>query len=291
MRERWELLLMKSTGTFTEAYLSELFPHTASGDTVYVNGAVFADADLAAAVMQLEIGHTLKKAGIVIAAHIPAFGEDIASFNDFTESLPSITYEADMMSLANVWDIFSLNRDAIAADFDIVTRGRKSAAVPAGVTVSGNQLFIEEGANIYAGCVINAATGPVYIGREAEVLEGTLIRGPLAVCDHAVIKMGAKIYGATTIGPGSKVGGEINNAVFFANSNKSHDGYLGNSVIGEWCNLGADTNCSNLKNNYDVVKIRHEASGEDISTGATFTEVVSPTSISTPSHGVAAKAL
>src|SRR6185437_5208009 len=156
-------------------------------------------------------------------------------------------------------------------DFNTITKGRKSAAIPENVIVSGKEnLFIEEGANIYAGCIINASTGPVYIGKEVEVLEGTMIRGPLAVCEHAVLKMGAKIYGATTIGPGCKTGGEINNAVFFANSNKSHDGYLGNAVIGEWCNLGADTNCSNLKNNYDEVKVWDEYKNKSVKTGLTF---------------------
>ncbi len=164
-----------------------------------------------------------------------------------------------------------LNERAIKDDFVLVTQGRTSALLPPGITVTGHeQLFVEQGANIYAGCIINAAAGPVYIAKDAEVLEGTMMRGPIALCEQSVVKMGAKLYGATTIGPGCKVGGEIFNTVFFANSNKSHDGYLGNSVIGEWCNLGADTNCSNLKNNYDVVKVWHEASGKEVSTGTIF---------------------
>lgn len=270
IRERWEKLLGGVTGTFTEAYLSEVYPHNATGDTTYINGAIFADTALATAITNLAAGQALSKNGTLIAARTGAFGGDLTAFHNHIGSLPVTEYSGAVMQLANVWDIFSLNDKAIRADYELLTAGRKSAAVPEGVTVSGNQLFIEEGANIYAGCIINAATGPVYIGKNAEVLEGSLMRGPIAICDHSVIKMGAKVYGATTIGPGSKVGGEINNVVFFANSNKSHDGYLGNTIIGEWCNLGADTNCSNLKNNYDVVKIRHEASGKDVSTGLTF---------------------
>lgn len=270
MRERWEKLLGASTGTFTEAYLSEMYPHHAGADTVYINGAVFGDANLTEAIGHLSSGQAICKNGNLIAARTGAFGGNLVAFNNHIGTLPTTEYSGDVLLLTNAWDIFSLNDKAIRADYELMTAGRKSAAVPHGVIVSGNQLFIEEGANIYAGCVINAAAGPVYIGKNAEVLEGTLMRGPIAICEQSVVKMGAKIYGATTFGPGSKVGGEINNTVFFANSNKSHDGYLGNTVIGEWCNLGADTNCSNLKNNYDVVKIRHEASGKDVSTGLTF---------------------
>src|SRR5690606_9939480 len=144
---------------------------------------------------------------------------------------------------------------------------KKSVSIPADVTVAGKEhLFIEEGAVINPGSVINATTGPVYIAKGAEILEGALLRGPVALCAHAVLKMGAKVYGATTLGPGCKAGGEISNVVFFANSNKGHDGYLGNAVIGEWCNLGADTNASNLKNNYDIIKIWDEYSNKTIST-------------------------
>jgi UDP-N-acetylglucosamine diphosphorylase/glucosamine-1-phosphate N-acetyltransferase len=136
--------------------------------------------------------------------------------------------------------------------------------------VGKESLFIEPGAVINAGVIINAATGPVYIGPDSEILEGCMLRGPIALHEHAVIKMGAKIYAGTTIGPGCKVGGEISNVVFFANSNKGHDGYLGNAVIGEWCNLGADTNCSNLKNNYDEVKIWDEYNNRSVRTGLQF---------------------
>jgi len=271
MRERWEKLLGSSTGTFTEAYLQGVFPDNSAEDTVYINGAVFANTTIIAAINILQVGQTLSKDGIIIACRTGRFSGDIAAFCEHIASLPAIDHTSDIYALNYTWDIFSLNERAIKEDHALLTHGRRSALVPVGVTVTGHDnLFIEEGAKIGAGCVINAATGPVYIAKDSEILEGSLIRGPLALCGHGVIKMGAKIYGATTIGPGCKVGGEISNVVFFANSNKGHDGYLGNAVIGEWCNLGADTNCSNLKNDYSIVKVRLEPGGRNISTGLTF---------------------
>jgi UDP-N-acetylglucosamine diphosphorylase/glucosamine-1-phosphate N-acetyltransferase len=271
MRERWEKLLQQTTGTYTEDYLQPLFPENNNTETTYINGAVFGNKDLVTAIGNLRPGHSLSKDGITLAARTTDKGSNIGAFNALVAALPTVSYTGDIYMLVNIWDIFSHNDRAIRDDFALLTEGSKSAAVPMSVTVSGSEnLFIEEGARIYAGCIINAATGPVYIAKDAEVLEGAMMRGPIALCDHSVVKMGAKLYGATTIGPGCKVGGEISNVVFFANSNKGHDGYLGNAVIGEWCNLGADTNCSNLKNNYDEVKVYHEASDREIPTGLIF---------------------
>ena len=258
MRERWEFCLLKvgyahasttthasglthanvTTSTLTEVYLQKVFPMDTTEDNVYISGAVFGSLALADAIFQLQPGQALVKAYQIIAARIPHTNLSLNELREYFLTLPAQHFEGEVYSLENAWDIFTLNDRAIREDFELITSGRKSAPVPENVTVSGSQnLFIEDGANIYAGCIINANAGPVYIGKNTEVLEGVMIRGPLAVCDNAVIKMGAKIYGATTIGPGSKVGGEINNAVFFANSNKAHDGYLGNALIGEWCNL------------------------------------------------------
>jgi UDP-N-acetylglucosamine diphosphorylase/glucosamine-1-phosphate N-acetyltransferase len=271
MRERWEKLLGTSTSTLTATYLQPVFPGHTGADTTYINGAVFGSSSLADAINTLQPGHALSKDGITIAARTIETFADHSSFITHAATLGQTTFEGDCYYLNNTWDIFSLNERAIKDDFTLLTAGRTSALVPVGVTVTGHDnLFIEEGAKIYAGCIINAAAGPVYIAKDAEVLEGTMMRGPIALCEHSVVKMGAKLYGATTIGPGCKVGGEINNSIFFANSNKAHDGYLGNSVIGEWCNLGADTNTSNLKNNYDVVKVWDEANGAEISTGLIF---------------------
>jgi UDP-N-acetylglucosamine diphosphorylase/glucosamine-1-phosphate N-acetyltransferase len=271
MRERWELLLKNTTSTLTENYLQKVFPFTDGEDNIYINASVFGNAALLDAISKLPTGKKLAAGETIIAVHAGKGKKSISAFHEYIKELPAENYAGDILALKNIWDIFSLNDRAIREDFALVTSGRKSAPIPEGVMVTGKEnLFIEEGANIYTGCIINAAAGPVYIAKNAEVLEGTLVRGPLAVCEHAVIKMGAKLYGATTIGPACKVGGEINNAVFFANSNKSHDGYLGNAVIGEWCNLGADTNCSNLKNNYAEVKIWSEATNKSVNTGLTF---------------------
>ena len=160
-----------------------------------------------------------------------------------------------VIKVEKTWDIFSKNGAAIAADFELITAGRTSAAIPERTEAFNTEkIFIEEGAKLPL-CVLNATNGPIYIGKNSEIMEGSLVRGPFALCEGSVLKMGAKIYGATTVGPYSKIGGEVNNSVFFGNSNKAHEGYLGNSVVGEWCNLGADTNNSNLKNNYAEVRL------------------------------------
>lgn len=172
-----------------------------------------------------------------------ATGDEIAA-----NSLPNGT------TIDHVWDFFRKNGEAIEFDYELVTRGRTSAMLDSSNTQIGDQVFIEPGAKVSAS-ILNSETGPIYIGKDAEVMEGCMIRGPFALGEGAVLKMGAKIYGPTTIGPYSKVGGEVNNCVIMGYSNKAHDGFIGNSVIGLWCNLGADTNTSNLKNNYGSVKV------------------------------------
>ena len=272
MRERWEHLLGATTGTLTQGYMQACYEHTqTASETIYINGAVMGNNQIAQQIAALSENEVLTKDGIVIAARMPYHEGDVHTLNEAIDQIKAVAYDGELVHLRNIWDIFSLNETAINNDWQLLTQNKKSAPIPEGIVVNGkDNLFIEEGAVINAGTIINAKTGYVYVGKDAEILEGSLLRGPVAVCEHAVIKMGAKIYGATTIGPGCKVGGEINNVVFFANSNKSHDGYLGNAVIGEWCNLGADTNCSNLKNNYDVVKVWHEASQKEVNTGLTF---------------------
>ncbi|MBX2906348.1 MAG: GlmU family protein [Taibaiella sp.] len=271
MRERWERILGSRASVLTRVDLQPLYEYENVSGSVYLNAAVVANSAIAAAIGDLGLDSVLVSGDTVVAARI---SQQIAGLEDLHNALVAcakVPFEGEVLSIRNNWDIFSLNDSVLRTDFAMLTSGRTSALLPPGVVVSGHDnFFIEHGANIYPGCIINASTGPVYIAKDAEVLEGTIMRGPIAVCEHAVVKMGAKVYGATTIGPGCKVGGELNNVVFFANSNKSHDGYLGNAVIGEWCNLGADTNCSNLKNDYGVVKVWNEATGKEISTGLTF---------------------
>jgi UDP-N-acetylglucosamine diphosphorylase/glucosamine-1-phosphate N-acetyltransferase len=271
MRERWEKLLDAKTSTLTDSYLQPVFPLEASDDNLLVNGSVFGTKELAKQINDLKKDHKLVKGDVLIAARFSNAEMHFHNLDTFTAGLKAETFEDEVNAVTRLWDIFSKNDTALREDFRLLTKKRKSASIPDGVTVSGKEnLFIEKGAVINAGVVINATTGPVYIGKDAEILEGCMLRGPVALCDHAVLKMGAKVYGATTLGPGCKAGGEISNVVFFANSNKGHDGFLGNAVIGEWCNLGADTNCSNLKNNYDQIKIWNEHTNKSVSTGLQF---------------------
>lgn len=271
MRERWEHFAGQSTGSLTEAYLQEVYPLNGSNDNLFINGSVFATAELFEQIKQLQPQQQLVYNDIIIAARVNGAAATFNGKLHITTNLTDINYTGSLKRLQHTWDIFSLNEDAIRNDFKILTAGKASQPIPDGVTAAGiENIFIEEGAEIYLGAIINGTNGPIYIGKNAAILEGAIIRGPIAICEQAVVKMGAKLYGGTTIGPGCKVGGEISNVVFFANSNKGHDGYLGNSVIGEWCNLGADTNCSNLKNNYDKVKIWDEGNFKSVQTGLTF---------------------
>jgi UDP-N-acetylglucosamine diphosphorylase/glucosamine-1-phosphate N-acetyltransferase len=269
MRQRWEHFLGSVTGTATAAYLQKVFPQNNKPQQVYINGSLFADAALTTAIQQLNEGEALVKDTVVLAIKT----EKILESDDAFEAIAAykiVAFEAPIQQLKKVWDIFSENGRALQCDFALVTKGRQSQPLPAYVTaLNPSNIFIEPGAKVYPG-IINAEAGPVYIGKDAEVMEGCIIRGPFAMCEHSVLKMAAKIYSNTTIGPGCKVGGEVSNVVFFANSNKGHDGFLGNAVIGEWCNLGADTNCSNLKNNYDIVKIWDESQMKSVNTGLQF---------------------
>lgn len=272
MRERWELLLGTTTSTLTEDYLQPVFPIQTSNDDIYINGSILGTEALATAIKSLKTGEQLVYEETVLAyrpseGSIPVRGTITTSQAGVT----NIPYDSAVMSLNHIWDIFSQNGTAITQDYTLLTKDRTSQPIPEGVIVTGKEnIFIEEGAIINAGCILNATTGPIYLAKDAELLEGVMMRGPVAIGEHAVVKMGAKIYADTTIGEGCKVGGENSNVVYFANSNKGHDGYLGNAVIGEWCNLGADTNCSNLKNNYDSIKIWDEHNNRSIQTGLTF---------------------
>jgi UDP-N-acetylglucosamine diphosphorylase / glucose-1-phosphate thymidylyltransferase / UDP-N-acetylgalactosamine diphosphorylase / glucosamine-1-phosphate N-acetyltransferase / galactosamine-1-phosphate N-acetyltransferase len=166
-----------------------------------------------------------------------------------------VTHREEIITIKYPWDIIRMNDKAIRDDFELLTRKKRSQKISSTNSVIKNsQVFLEKGARMEH-CIVNASTGPVYIGKDAEVMEGSIIRGPFAMGEKACLKMGSKVYGATTLGPGCIVGGEIKNSVLFGYSNKAHDGYLGDSVIGEWCNMGAGTTNSNLKNNASEVKI------------------------------------
>jgi UDP-N-acetylglucosamine diphosphorylase/glucosamine-1-phosphate N-acetyltransferase len=250
IREKWENHLGSTITTITEDYLSEKYPMVELDENIMINASFLPNDHL------VDIVKGLKENQVVFS------GEDMIAF--FTkdshdevnlETYEAIEYNEPVLKIEHSWDLFSNNGEAIKADFDLLTQGRESQPIPNSCNVLGAEhIFIEEGAKLEF-ATLNANSGPIYIGKDAEVMEGALIRGPFALCDHATVKLGAKIYGPTTVGPHSKVGGEVNNSVIFGYSNKGHDGFLGNSVIGEWCNLGADTNTSNLKNNYAEVKL------------------------------------
>ncbi|KIO42950.1 MULTISPECIES: GlmU family protein [Sanguibacteroides] len=255
LREKWERRLNNSVSYLTSDYLQEKYPLRTEDDNLWINASVCANADLVAAVRRLESNDLLLgEQGVVIAVRGGKQVADRLRKEEFA-AFRSLEYSGECTRIIYPYHVFAYNAGELLLDFDLLTKGRKSAILEDSVRVHGKYpVFLEEGAVVrYA--TINTDGGPVYIGKEAEIMEGVLIRGPLAMCEHAVLNMGAKVYGATTLGPYCKCGGELNNVVFIGYSNKAHDGFLGNSVIGEWCNLGADTNNSNLKNTYVEVKL------------------------------------
>lgn len=269
MREKWEQTLQLSVAYHTVAHLQEKFSFAFGDDNLLINSALFPEENITIAIQQLELGECIIQDSIVLAARIAAQEASTFSVEQCLSTLKQIEFNLPIKQLYKLWDLFQLNDYAILADYNRVTKNRISSPIADSNKVIGSQLFIEEGAKVTCS-ILNTETGPIYIGKDAEVMEGCIIRGPIALGKNAVLKMGAKIYGATTIGDGCKVGGEVNNSIFFANSSKAHDGFIGNSVIGEFCNMGADTNNSNLKNNYEEVKLWSEPLQRFEKTGLQF---------------------
>ncbi|MCO4294116.1 glucose-1-phosphate thymidylyltransferase [Solitalea sp. MAHUQ-68] len=257
IREKWEHYLNQSISSFTEPYLQEKFPLVVAEENILINASVIPNAALIDQLKQLRKGESIVRNNILVARCVSK--EQFSTANDIDEHKNEILSDFDSVQFPE--DIFLLNDKELRNDFVAIAKNRSSAPIPAGTQVLGSDLFIEEGARINF-AFINTQTGPVYIGKDVEIMEGAMIRGPFAACSGSVVKMGAKIYGATTLGPNTVVGGELKNCVFIANSNKGHEGYLGDSVIGEWCNLGADTNNSNLKNNFGNVKVWNYSKGQ-----------------------------
>ena len=254
--ERYQQLIPGvQIGYQTESYLQAKYP---SNDGIWVNAQCIPNQEMVAALCQLKEGQALYSNQILIAC-----------FKQEQERI-DIDLE-DLLLLENRWDLYLKNDAILRQDFNWYCAGRTSAALSQSNRLIGpaDQLFIEAGARI-EGATLNTNEGPIYIGKNAEVMEGALLRGPLALCDGAVVKMGAKIYGATTIGPECRVGGEVSNSLFQGYSNKGHDGFIGNALIGEWCNLGADTNCSNLKNNYGKVSTYSYEAQDQVKTDQLF---------------------
>ena len=265
IREKWEAYLGLTTTTVTEDYLSEKFPMVEFSDNIMINAAYLPNLKLVELIQNLGENEAVFEGEQTVAFRVSETQETI-DFSQFKiHRCPAST-----ISIKNTWDIFELNGAAIEADFQFITKGKTSEPISKSVsTIHSERIFIEAGAKLDH-CVLNATDGPIYIGKNTEIMEGSLIRGPFALCENSTLKMGSKIYGPTTIGPHSKVGGEVNNSVIFGYSNKAHDGFLGNSVIGEWCNLGAGTNTSNLKNNYAEVRLWDFESESFANTGLQF---------------------
>lgn len=263
--EKWEKYLNLKASYSTESYLSKKFPLHHEADNYWINGAACPNEDLVAAIRQLKPGDAITKDNLILA---------VRTADDEVPEIITGTIREFIQPLTlidQVWKIYQSNGAEIRQDFTLLTKGRKSAPVEDAFTQIYNpeQVFLEEGVQIRA-ALLNAENGPIYLGKNSFIQEGALIRGPFALCEGSHVNMGAKVRGDTTVGPFSKIGGEVSNSVIFGYSNKAHDGFLGNSVIGEWCNLGADSNTSNMKNNYENIKIWNYAKNGFKDTGLMF---------------------
>jgi UDP-N-acetylglucosamine diphosphorylase/glucosamine-1-phosphate N-acetyltransferase len=267
IREKWEKQLGLKGSFLTQDYLQTKYTTSIAETNLLINGALLPNPPLVDAIQQLKIGQSLKKGNTLLAVKTAS-----GNFNMNDDDLinKAAEYPGEAVLIDYPWKIFSLNGQEIETDYTLLTSGRKSAPLSETVSVLHREnVFVEEG---FSGeyFTLNAATGPVYLGKNSEIMEGAVIRGPFALGEQSTVKLAAKIYGPTTLGPHCKAGGEINNAVLQGYSNKGHDGFLGNAVLGEWCNLGADTNNSNLKNNYTEVKVWNYPSNRFIRTGLQF---------------------
>ncbi len=259
--EKWQHYLPGNYSVYTAPYLRDKFTPHAQNTNYFVAANCLPSAELAEAVCNLATGNALAMPDGEYIAFAGSMEEFEALVKNEKE-VPVTTFHGPCTPLHFLYDLFLNNGKALADDYRVITAGRASQPLSDSNRLIGNPLlpdgtpalFIEEGAWI-EGATINVSEGPVYVGRGARISEGSCVRGPLALCDHAQVNMGAKIYGNTTLGPYCKVGGELNNVVMFGYSNKAHDGYLGNAVIGEWCNIGAGTNASNLKNDYSKIRL------------------------------------
>jgi UDP-N-acetylglucosamine diphosphorylase/glucosamine-1-phosphate N-acetyltransferase len=276
--DKWDMYAKQADilthGYIAFPFLSALYPaNTPRQEKLLVAGYALPNPTLWQAILALEPEQQLwhKDTPLAWRTNLEVSDALVSTFPRLALEDGIVQYDKELVLIDNPTDIFALNGAQIRHDYALVTKGRISAGVtdPHTIVYGAENLFVEEGASIKAS-IINAEDGPVYIGKGAQIQEGSVVKGPFALCDNAVVNMSAKIKGDTTIGPYCKVGGEVGNTVFQAFSNKGHDGFLGNSVIGAWCNLGADTNSSNLKNNYQQVSIFSYASNSQRDTGRLF---------------------
>ena len=258
IREKWESYLQGQASYITQDYLSKKYPIKISNDNLVINARWLPNQKLISLIKKLELNDALLYDDHLVASRMDDHQFQRLIDNEELEELKGVdlaTTGRNFSIIKRPYDIVKYNADELERDFHMLCHTRKSAPIPANVMTSGNHpIFIEEGANLKF-CTLNSENGPIYIGKNTEIMEGSHIRGPFSLSDDSKIKMGATIYGNTSIGPWCKIGGEVSNSVIQGYSNKAHGGYLGNSVLGEWCNLGAGTNVSNLKNNYTTVKL------------------------------------
>ena len=264
IKEKWENYF-DSVSTFSNDYLAEKFnTKKIKEDNIWINSQLLPSKDIVTEIKSLRLGEVLMKESVILAFRNSEF---------ISNKLDCIKSNSEFNFLSSISDIFSLNGEEIITDIALINLQNNERIIKeltdSNIKSGKFPVYVEEGATI-ENCYINSSEGPVYIGKNTHIMQGSMLRGPFAICENSVVKMGAKIYGGTTIGPFCKVGGEINNSVFFGYSSKAHDGFLGNSIIGQWCNLGADTNNSNLKNNYDDVKIWNYGSESFLQTGMQF---------------------
>lgn len=272
IREKWERWLGGEASYITQDYLTEKYPLEHGAVNYIINGSALPSEQLVRLIRQMDSNEAYLRGEELIVAKLDAEQlERLMAEEDIGELRGQDLEDTPFLKVDNLWDIFGCNAQAIAEDFKLLTAGQSSQPLSGSNQVVGppELVYLEPGAKAEC-CIFNTEGGPVYLGKDTLVMEGSIIRGPFALGEGAVVKMGAKIYGGTTLGPYCKAGGEINNAVMMANSNKGHDGYLGNSVIGQWCNIGAGTNVSNLKNNYEEVKLWSYLEERFVKTGQQF---------------------
>ena len=265
IKEKWERALGSTVTYLTEDYLEEKYPMVEFEENIFIDASILPTPELAEEITVLSPNQLLQNENTILAFYTTQTQKEI----DFS-SYEAISFDEELLELNGLTALFSKNFKAIQLDYNSLTEGRVSEKISkTNNLIAPENIFVEEGV-VLEYVTINASEGPVYIGKNALVMEGSMMRGPLAIGERSVVKMGTKIYGGTTVGPNCTVGGELKNVVIFGNSNKGHDGYLGNSVLGEWCNLGADTNCSNMKNNHSNVAVWDFDSKGFVDSGAQF---------------------
>ncbi len=272
LREKWERRLKASVSYITQEYLQEKYPIRVESENLIINAGILPTKALCDRIEQMGMNEALLYHGELVAARLDEMQFEALIEDEEVRELQGLELDSGIpiIQLQHLWELTRLNETAIADDFELLTQGRYSRPIsPTNQVLDGQHVFLEEDVKMEC-CILNATNGPIYISRGAEVMEGSVLRGPIAIGAEAIIKLGARIYGPTTIGPGCRAGGEISRSILQANANKAHEGYLGDSVLGEWCNIGADTNTSNLKNNYSEVKLWDYVPERFINTGLQF---------------------